>query len=217
MGEMAKADVDPRKQPRQSADGGTPSEAFSKPFEDYYEEWSDAVYRYLIHIVGSQAAAEDLFQETWLKAFENRSQLKRSERFGSWIFRIARNSALNFLRQRKNKMQVWILSNLPGRDGEEFEGQPGGDLIERQASDEASPRENAIQFQRREIIQQAIAELDLQSQEMLQLRYFEHLTLNEVAEVLNAPLGTVCTKVHRSLRAIRERLEQRGYCNIQEI
>ena len=181
-------------------------------FEDHYEEWSDSVYRYLRHYVGSASAAEDLFQETWTRALEHREQLKREDRFGPWILRIARNRALNHLRRRRYKVQVWILSNLASSDGA-----GGEDLLDRRASADPTPRESAVRAESRQILHEAMEELDLPSQEMLQLRYFQGLTLAEVAEVLGMPLGTVCTKVHRALKIIRERLKLQGFRELRDL
>lgn len=183
-----------------------------RAFEDYYEEWSDSVYRYLVHFVGSPSVAEDLFQETWMRALERQGQLKAEERFGPWILRIARNQALNYQRRSRNKLQVWILSNLVSR-----EESKGEDLVARSPGKDPTPRENAVRTQQREILQEAMGELEPTTQEMLQLRYFEELTLSEVAEVLDVPLGTVCSRIHRALKAIRERLKSRGFSKLNEI
>lgn len=183
-----------------------------KTIEDYYSEWSDSVYRFLMHTVGSADLVEDLFQETWMKALERRHQLKNPDRFGPWILRIARNLTHNSMRRRSKTVQVWILSDLASTGGPETE-----DLTEREPSVAPDPRECAIHSERCDIIRKAIGELDLLSQEMLQLRYFQQFTLAETAEVLSVPLGTVCTKVHRALQAIRRRLKREGYSTLHEI
>lgn len=181
-------------------------------FEAQYDAWSESVYRYLVHLIGSPEAVEDLFQETWMKALEHRHTLADPGRFGPWILRIARNLAFNLTRQRRRKAHVWVLSDLA------FADEPDADaVLDREASDAPGPRDRAIQAERRRIIRQAIGALDLQAQEMIQLRYFERLTLAEVAEVLGVPLGTVCTKVHRSLKAVRQRLRAQGYMELSEI
>jgi len=170
------------------------------------------VFRYLMHLVGSRVVAEDLFQETWMRVLERRHQLQNEDRFGPWLLRIARNLAFNHLRRRQNKMQVWILSNLGS-----FEDEPSTDLVEREPSSEPNPQERAIQSERGEILEQALSKLDFPTQEMLHLRYFETLTLAEIAEVLHTPLGTVCTKVHRGLKAVREEMRRLGYTQLDEL
>ena len=148
-----------------------------------------------------------------MKAFEHRDQLRDAARFRPWILRIARNLAFNRLRQRHNTLQIWAVSDLAGPgDAEEAEG-----LLEKEPSAERDPRERAIGSQRREIVAEAMTELDQVTQEMLQLRYFQECTLPEIAEMLGAPLGTVCTKVHRGLKAIRERLKRQGLSGLEDV
>ena len=181
-------------------------------FEAFYEQWSEPVYRYLLRMIGAMAA-EDLFQEVWMKVLEHRDQLRRADRFAPWIFRIARNLALNQMRTGRRKAQVWAVSQLSDR----YEN-GGWELLEKQgAPDPPEPLACAIESQRREIVQRTLNELEPQIGEMLHLRYFEHLTLAEVAEVMDLPLGTVCVKVQRSLRVIRTRLAAIGCQNIRSI
>lgn len=181
-------------------------------FVEFYEQWSAPVYRYLVHLVGRSGTADDLFQDTWAKALEHRDQLREPKAFATWIFRIARNLAFNEMRKSHRKGQVWILSNLATSDEEE-----GESLFDRLAHPGPNPLDQTMTRQRREIMQGAIAELDMASQEMLQLRYFEGFSLAEIAEFLDVPLGTVCTKIHRGLKAIQDRLKTRGIRTREEI
>lgn len=156
--------------------------------------------------------ADDLFQDTWAKALEHREQLRDEKLFSTWIFRIARNLAFNEMRKNRRKGQVWILSNLAAPDETEET-----DLFDRLAHPAPGPLDQTVTHQRREIMQAAIGELDLASQEMLQLRYFEGFSLAEIAQLLDVPLGTVCTKIHRGLKAIQDRLKVRGIHAREEI
>jgi RNA polymerase sigma-70 factor (ECF subfamily) len=92
-------------------------------FAEFYEQWSAAVYRYLVHLVGNSGAADDLFQETWASALEHHHQLRDPKLFAVWIFRIARNAAFNEMRKSRRKCQVWILSNLAAPEDED-QGDP---------------------------------------------------------------------------------------------
>ncbi len=176
-------------------------------FDQMYGRWNRPLYRYLIHLIGNATIAEDLYQDAWVNAIEKIDQLQTMDRFGPWIFRIARNLAFNQMRKSKRRGQVWILSNLKAReDTEETE-----DLLSREPDRRPGPQDMAIQGEQRKVLEEAMGQLDFQSQEMLQLRYFEQMKLSEVAEILDIPIGTVCTKVHRSLKKIRLHLEQKGY------
>lgn len=181
-------------------------------WEKRYDEWSDRVYRYLLHLNGSREVAEDLFQDTWMRALDRRHQLTDHDRFGPWILRIARNLTFNANRKRSKRVQVHIWSQLAAGDED-----GDGDLTDREPGAIPGPRDKAIQHQRAEIIQEAVARLDSVSQEMLQLRYFEELTMAEIAELLEVPIGTVCTKVHRGLKHVRKVLERQGYRTLSEI
>jgi RNA polymerase sigma-70 factor (ECF subfamily) len=183
-----------------------------RAFEQIYRQWSDAVYRYLVHIMGPSSLVEDLFQDTWIKALEKRRQLKRIEAFGPWLFRIARNLAFNEMRKSRRKGQVWILSNLVSSEQTDSD-----QFLAGKADAEPGPHEASVTTERREVVQEAMAELDAMSQEIIQLRYFEHFTLGEIAEMLDMPVGTVCTKIHRGLKAVRGRLQQKGIRAIEEI
>jgi RNA polymerase sigma-70 factor (ECF subfamily) len=187
-------------------------ESDGRVFAEYYEQWSGAVYRYLVHLVGRTGEADDLFQETWAKALERRDQLRDPKLFSVWIFRIARNLAFNEMRKSRRKGQVWILSNLANPQDEETE-----DLLDRLPHPGPDPLSRTMTRERREIVQRAIAELDLTSQEMFQLRYFEGFSLAEIAQVLDVPLGTVCTKIHRGLKAIQDSLVAQGIRTLEEI
>jgi RNA polymerase sigma-70 factor (ECF subfamily) len=181
-------------------------------FERTYRDCARPIHRYLVHLVGPGAAAEDLFQETWLRAVERIDQLHDPSRIGPWLYRIARNLALNHLRERRRKTQVWAVSDLIADDAGGLD-EIGGD---RMGSD-CNPRQEAIIEERRRILLELMSELDAETQSMLQLRYFENLKLAEIAEALDAPLGTVCTKIHRALAVIRAKMEKRGHHGVQAL
>lgn len=180
------------------------AEALAREFDALYAQWSDRLYRYIVHMIGPGAEAEDLFQDTWMKVVEQIDQLRDRERFGPWAMRIARNLTYNRFRERKRKTQIWAESQL-GREDYEGEG-----LLDREPDREPDPRESMVHTQRVTMLNAAIDELDAESREMLHLRYFEHLRLAEVADVMDLPLGTVCVKVQRSLKKVRRRLMEMG-------
>lgn len=175
-------------------------------FERLHAELAGAIFGYLLRMVRSPGVAEDLLQDTWLRVIERRGQLASADRFVPWVFRIARNLALNHLRRGRRKTRLWNVSDLGGEGGPSIE-----DLAARNNDGMPNPRDHAIARERAGLIQEVITELDDQTREMIQLRYFEHLKLAEIAEVLDVPLGTVCTKVHRALRRIRRRMEEEGH------
>lgn len=174
-------------------------------FERLYDQWSDRIFGYLVHLVGDVPCAEDLFQETWMKVIEHASELRNPDRFGPWIFRIARNLAFNQMRARRRKMQIWTMSSLAGADGNGAES-----VLEWRSDPGPGPDAQAVGAQRREILRRVAGELPQDVQQMLHLRYFEQFKVAEIAEVMDVPLGTVCTKIHRGLKSIRAAMTENG-------
>ena len=181
-------------------------------FDHLYEKWSEPVYKYLARLMGYDALTEDLYQETWVQALQNRKQLRDPEKFGSWLFSVARNLAFNEFRKKKRIGQVWLFSNF-----EDPDSSGGAALINIHPDTAPGPADHSINDERRKILTAALRELDPLSQEIFQLRYFEHFSLPEIARILKIPIGTVCTKAHRGLRKIRVELESRGIQDIGQI
>ena len=150
-------------------------------------------------------------KDAWAKALENHGQLRNSEQFGAWIFRIARNLAFQEVRKNQRKAKVWVMSNFVASEGQ-IEA-----LLEKFPCSSPGPLERAICHERHQLIQHTLEDLDPATQMMLQLRYYERLTLAEIASALNVPLGTVCTKVHRGLKTIQQRLTRQGVHSLHEI
>jgi RNA polymerase sigma-70 factor (ECF subfamily) len=176
-------------------------------FDALYRAWSDRLYRYAVHLTGRGPIADDLFQETWLKAIEHAGQLRDAELFGPWLLRIARNLAYNYSRQGRRKASVWIFSNLAAAEGSDGEAE----LLGRHADGRPDPRQRAIDAERRQILRETLEAIEPDTQEMLQLKYFEGMTLAEVAAIMNLPPGTVSTRVYRALKTIRANMERQGF------
>ena len=180
-------------------------------FDEMYDQWKGHIYRYLVHYVGSVSDVEDLFQEVWLKAYSQCDHLRDSQRARAWIFRIARNCAFDHLRKNRRKTQVWVLSDLA------MSPQDENAILEGIAAPGASPTEVSVERERQRIVHKVLKQLDPVSQEVFQMHFFESLVLEEIAEILDIPLGTVRTKIFRGLRTIRQILHKSGYRALDEI
>jgi RNA polymerase sigma-70 factor (ECF subfamily) len=155
------------------------------------------LFRYLLYLTGSREAAEDFFQETWVRVIDHGHQYKSKYKFETWLFTIARNLVIDFLR-RKTPGSLDALDE-PG------EGQP---MPEPAAPDSLSPADLAAAHERRERVAEALARLSAVYREVLLLRFQEDLSLEEIAGVVAAPLSTVKSRLYRGLSELREMLER---------
>jgi len=141
------------------------------------------LYRYLFRLVRDSAAADDLFQQTWLNAVRQIRRYNSARSFDTWLFAIAHNAAVDLLRRKT---------------GESFDEQefPGA----------ADPAADAIAAERAEILESEMAVLPAAYREVLVLRFEEDMKLEEIAEVTGAPLSTVKSRVQRALESLRTKM-----------
>ncbi len=156
---------------------------------------------FLYGIVRDQTTAEDLAQETFVRIFRHAHDYKPIAKFSTWLTTIARNLALNEMRDRK-KRPTLVLNEANKGDTSEVEAvarMSGGDPL---PPEEAAKAEAALELRR------AIAELPEAFRVVLVLCDLEQLTYQECAEVLDLPIGTVRSRLSRARGHLEERLRK---------
>ena len=156
------------------------------------ERHQDRLFRYLARLLGEEAVAEDVFQQTWLRAAQRISRFDAGRPFGPWLLAVARNLALDELRRRRPE-------SLDERAGEP--AAPG-------TPDD--PLERAVARQRRGRVSEAMGALAPLDREVLSLRFDEDLALPEIATRQGVPLPTAKARLYRALGRLRERLLARA-------
>jgi len=164
---------------------------------DLVERCQHRLVRYLLYLTGRREHAEDLAQETWIRVLQRGSQYNGRQRFDPWLFAIARNLAIDYLRKKRKAIQTASLPNdrdamllLPSSGPSPFEA--------------AARSEDAIRL---------AGQLRILSplyREALLLRFQEDLSLPEIAQVLGAPVTTVTSRIYRGLAALRSAFEEGG-------
>jgi RNA polymerase sigma-70 factor (ECF subfamily) len=162
---------------------------------DLVERCQHRLVRYLLYLTGRREYAEDLAQETWVRVLQRGSQYNGRQRFDPWLFAIARNLAIDYLRKKRKGVQTASLPNdrdamllLPTSGPSPFEA--------------AARSEDAIRL---------AGQLQILSplyREALLLRFQEELSLPEIAQVLGAPVTTVTSRIYRGLAALRSAFEE---------
>lgn len=148
-------------------------------FVSLYEHFSPPIHRYVYRLVGSMEMADDITQETFLKAFQSIHGIARDSNVGAWLYRIASNAAFDVLRRRK--LITWMPILEESDKSDEF------------TSDDFTPQ--VIEAQ---VVRRALAEMPPALSVCLVLRSVEGFSCEEIAEILKIPKGTVFSRLARA-------------------
>jgi len=155
------------------------------------------LYRYLLRLVRQPATAEDLFQQTWLRVMERIQKYNPQHSFEGWLFALAHNLAIDFLRRHQPES---LDDPLPSGDSR----------VEMIAGSGPGVLEQLLARERAGWMAECVAELPVVFREVLTLRFEEEMRLEEIATVLGLPLGTVKTRLHRALKHLRHAVEEKS-------
>ncbi|HVP53440.1 MAG TPA: RNA polymerase sigma factor [Candidatus Eisenbacteria bacterium] len=158
------------------------------------EQYQHRLLRYLAHMTGNMATAEDLFQETWMRVLEKGHQYDGKSRFVTWLMTIAHNVAIDHLRKRVPASLDQMRD--PEEDTAPFEP----------VAVAPSPFEQAAASEDRARIQAALEQIPPIFREVLVLRFQEQMKLEEIAKLVGIPLATVKTRLYRGVQALRPAL-----------
>ena len=163
-------------------------------YRELIERYHDDLLRFLTRMLGDRAAAEDVFQETFLQVHISAATFDTSRRFRPWLFTIAANKARDLLRKKKRRKTVEL--SAPIRKSES--GSSFIDLLEVDVPPPDAAMDLAL---RDEQVQQALDQLGPALREVLLLAYFQRLSYAQIAEDLGIPLGTVKSRMHSAVAA----------------
>lgn len=169
----------------------------SDALEKLYDRHSQTVYSLILRIVSNQAIAEELLQETFWQIWKKSEQFSGGGAAAAWIYRIARNKALDQLRRQKVRPQA------VDSDPEALEHL-------------TSPAERGVEAQieriwHRQHIRLALDQIPDEQRLCLELAYFEGMSQQQIAEYTRTPLGTIKTRVRIGLNKLERLLRAAGY------
>jgi len=146
-----------------------------------FERYQTMLYNFFLRLTGNRAASEDLVQDVFMRVLKYRAGYVGESRFNVWLFQIARNAHVDYLRKRKGELPI----------DEQFVETPSREPLP-EAAYEAG--------QEAELVRRALDRLPVQKREILVLFRFQDLKLREIAELLGCQVGTVKAQVHRALK-----------------
>lgn len=171
-----------------------------KAFFALMRRYKDTIYFMLLKMVNNRTDAEDLTIEAFGKAFTNIHQYAPQFAFSTWLFRIASNNAIDYLRKKKTVTMPLESSNPTDKNR-------SIDRNFNMRSDADTPEESFIRGQKAKILRKVVAKLKPRYRTLLELRYFKEYSYDEIAKELNLPLGTVKVQLFRSREMLFELLK----------
>lgn len=151
--------------------------------------YRESVYFMLLKMIKNTDDAEDLTIEAFGKAFNRLDQYSPSYAFSTWLFKIASNNCIDFI--RKKRVYLTSMDHAYSND----EGQSVKIDVESNTMD---PEETVIKKQKVKMMRQVVSKLKPRYRELIEKRYFEELSYDEIAEQMDLPLGTVKAQLFRA-------------------
>ncbi len=160
-----------------------------KAYAELMGRYRDSVFYMLLKMVNNKDDAEDLTVEAFGKAFKRLSQYTPNFAFSTWLFRIATNNCIDFIRRkRKNTFSL----DRPIEDEE------GGEMVVDIRSDTMDPEEHIMKKQKIMMLHDLVDKLKPRYRTLIEMRYFQELSYEEIAQELDLPLGTVKAQLFRA-------------------
>jgi len=156
-------------------------------YADLMGRYRDSIYFMLLKMVNNASDAEDLMIEAFGKAFKNIDQYTPSFAFSTWLFKIATNNCIDFIRKKRAS----LISIDQTNDDQEVQS------ITIQ-SDTPDPEEHMINEQKIKLLREVVSKLKPRYRILVELRYFKEYSYEEISDELNVPLGTVKAQLFRA-------------------
>ncbi len=164
-------------------------------FEELVKMYQDRIYALSYQLTGNHADAEDLAQNTFIKAYRALPKFRNEADFGTWLHRIAVNLSIN--EKRKRRPDVSLDNPVQTRDGE---------MPRMVASDTESPEEAYENKEFSGMVRRALKELSVEHRAVLVLREMQGYSYDEIAVMLDCSLGTVKSRINRARQTLKKEI-----------
>ena len=160
-----------------------------KAYAELMGRYRDSVYFMLLKMVNNKDDADDLTIEAFGKAFNKLHQYTPNYAFSTWLFKIASNNCIDFI--RKKKKQTYSLDKG-------FEGSDGSEMMIEVKANVLDPEETYIKKQKTHLMREVVEKLKPRYRTLVELRYFKEYSYEEISVELDLPLGTVKAQLFRA-------------------
>lgn len=167
-------------------------------FADLVDLYKGKLFNLAFRMLGNRQEAEDTVQDAFLRVYENLNRYDNQHKFSTWIFRIATNLCIDRLRRRR---PVYSLD----ADVSDTDGMDGYSML---PTDDPGPEQSVMLTERQRMVAAAIDSLPPKYKSAMALKYYQDLSLQEISDILDIPVATVKTRIHRGREYLRQRLER---------
>jgi len=161
-----------------------------KAYAELLQRYRESVYFTMLRMCNNKDDADDLTIEAFGRAFKRLDQYTPTYAFSTWLFKIASNNAIDFLRNKKKNTALSLDTKMENDEGQEFSKN-----IKSQTLD---PEEHIIKKQRVEMLRDVVERLKPHYKELVKMRYFDELSYEEIAVKMELPVGTVKAQLFRA-------------------
>jgi RNA polymerase sigma-70 factor (ECF subfamily) len=172
-----------------------------KAFAEIVKRYEKKIMKLGFRMLNQRQEAEDVAQETFLKVYNNLNRYDMTLKFSTWIYRIATNLCIDHLRRRKEQVSLDAFSADSANESSNRE------LQAKIADKWSTPENQVILSELQDQVQKAVQQLPDKYRLAIVLRYMQELSLQEISEILDIPLSTVKTRIHRGREVLRKKLE----------
>lgn len=171
-----------------------------KAYSDLMAIYREPLYLLLLRMTRNTTTASDLTIETFSKAFLQLNRYSPTGTFGSWLFSIGANTYIDYLRKRK--LETVSINSITRTSDNEF--------IEYQIpSSQPNPEEMMIRMQRDAALKEIVEQLKEPYRQIIELRYYEDLSYEDIAERMKIPIGTVKVRLNRAKALLSSIMKER--------
>lgn len=168
-------------------------------FDAVYRAYAGKLYRMAYFISGNKSDSEDILQETFVKCFLHRGELKQPERLESWLYQILVRTAWRSEKKKKNKRELSFDGFLEDQES------GAGERIRMDRAD--GPLTQILEAERSEALWRAVSRLDARHRTVVLLYYYNDMTTKEIARTTGTLEGTVKSRLHKARALLRRELE----------
>ena len=172
-------------------------------FAALVERYQRELFHFLVRFLGDRAAAEDIFQETFLQVHQSADQFDPQRRFRPWLFTIAANKARDLMRSQARRPTNPLQANISSSDDE------SGQFIDLMQAADPMPGEAMEREELQKVVQATVEGMPQHLREILLLSYFHQFPYKEISDILGIPLGTVKSRLHAAVAYFADRWKNR--------